>query len=672
MPRIKTSDIKGFDEFQKNCTLIENSVFYNKTRGFEKNSGKGNCFDGETDNYQLLKNLYNALFFIKDLDQESTDNKISGKRFNSFFELLSLFFGYDKQINGKEIHEKFFLERLTQGHEIFNSLKESCIGNTFCLLVGGEKTRGGTMMMPTENIRNNSNSITYKNYSKNSIYWNNIDKDEENTGAFHGLYGITSGIKFALFPSMIKDVTDNKTRELNITHIAKYNPVLSYSSAKSTRFKNAAFPFDNYSLIDNFFPNPLEKDNWEKLFHDYCMTISKINAKEETTYYYNNEDNIIVLLTNSDMKSLQNYNNELNTDYDIITTEKINDFIRILKPVTETLRVHNAMIKANIPSLENQFSSLVYKEVGVNKFANVPTNRKDMVFSYITNFLNFDVWNKINLTNNDQVKKLPEFEFDYDKFVVNSTLPSNNEMESNYNIYKDAKSISENIRSIDSEKLNVNNYDLVDKELAGKASTLRYELLTTNRASLTKRTWAEKPQYKSYSINQLACMLMLARALYRNDFHWAEYIKNEYNLSSDDQGGLSYGTTTYSLDVVGVEKPYEKIMIDSMTQYLMNPLYSVYKNSDEKNRNEELIEKIKAAIYGYEMDFDKRSEFIIPISVNMSIDGIGGFRVNDAIDLDFLPDVYKDNITLAISGISHDISSEWTTNLQLIIKTRVK
>ena len=683
MPKIDKSDINNFSEFEKYCQLIENSVFYNKTRETNQSEKKGNCFDGEVELYQFIKNFYKALHFISSLGGDTAAKKDS-KVFKDFILLLKLFFGYDddseKYIN--DIYYLFFINNLgiKGGDEIFEEFNRTIFNNTFCFLTGtktGKVTYGATTLTPTSNIReNNTNtSIDYNNYNLESIYWYN--KDNSNKNPTSGLYGITSGIKFIPLIATINSLKQNDPNELknvNITHISKYNPVLSYKNVKSNNLSDACFPFDNYILIDNFFPDPTKNEKWENTFWDYFNSIKNINAINKKAYYYNADNNNIVLLKNTNMKSIPKYNEDSDIDYDKISIAELNKITAPAIQVGSFIEPHSISTSENLSNITSKLSSHVVIE---NK--SVLENRTDLVFSYITNFLNIHLWNKIDLKNVQQVEKIIDCQFNIDNFRKMSTdtqeITGATMARLNFGVDANIKKLSDILDSYnpkDNSNISLlNRYTNENPEEAQIYSMLRYGILTTRYSSLAQSLSSNEFKYTEFNRNQLACMLLLARSLYKNDYNWSQYIKEEYGITTESQG-FNLGTTTYSLNIVGVEKPYEKVVRDSLTQKLMNPLYSVYKNSDEKNLQDKIIEKIKQALYGYEFDFDKRSELIIPINVNMSIDGISGLRINDAIELDFLPDIYKNNIVLSINNISHDITNEWKTDLQLIIRTKIK
>lgn len=61
---------------------------------------------------------------------------------------------------------------------------------------------------------------------------------------------------------------------------------------------------------------------------------------------------------------------------------------------------------------------------------------------------------------------------------------------------------------------------------------------------------------------------------------------------------------------------------------------------------------------------------ILPISMNFSVDGIGGLRWGNAIHIDYLPSRYKPEAVLfQITNITHEISpSEWNTSAETIMR----
>jgi len=685
MSVIKTSDIKDFEKFKKYCYLVENSVHFNKIRNENKPLNQGNCFDGEVEHYQFLKNFAYALIFIRDLYDRSSDIT-STEIFENFFELLKIFFGYeDSQKN--EINTALSqISYEMSGDKIYAILKPTCIADSFSMLVGTQpkegagKTWGGTILTVTDTIRTKTKIVEYDNYNLDSIYWWNDTSNKKNKTVINGLYGISSGIKYVNATVNFSDF-ENSSKNLVVDYIGKYNPFLSSKSIKQKSIIDACFPFDNYSLIDNFFPDPTSNEKWEEIFCKYYGSVGSMLSTHFFNYYQSLDKKIILFTNNStstinniEIKCVEEYCDGAYFDYDSLALQSTVTNLSNIISYREALKLTNVSTSIQSSEIIKHFSSRIYYEG-----KKIPDKKIYLNFYYITNMSNMHMWNRFKLTSQEQIEKIKEYKIDYNIFKSNMTLEDQTSIE-NYDISKTEMNVSDIIGKINYDHKDLNNYSIKnDPKYASELSLLRYSYNTfhkdaaTNGLSLYEILYdsIEKVYDNRYNRNQLACMLLLIRALYKNDYNWAQYIKEEYGLVTEDQSGSGYGTTTYSLVNIGVEKPYEKIMKDSLTQKLMNPQYAVYKNTDEKEKNDKIVDSIKSAMWGRDLS-DKRTSAIVPIDVNVTVDGIGGLRSGDAIDLDFLPQIYKDNIVLSISNISHEIGNDWTTTLNLIIKTRLK
>lgn len=127
-----------------------------------------------------------------------------------------------------------------------------------------------------------------------------------------------------------------------------------------------------------------------------------------------------------------------------------------------------------------------------------------------------------------------------------------------------------------------------------------------------------------------------------------------------------------------------KVMRDRLTQKLPNPLYWTVLNIDEKDKNEKIKNKILESIYSYvnekvvNSDENRKinvvDDVILPLNVNITIDGISGLNIGDPIELDFLPDIYSNNTYLIITGLNYEIgpSNNWATNMSLSVKLKGK
>jgi hypothetical protein len=115
---------------------------------------------------------------------------------------------------------------------------------------------------------------------------------------------------------------------------------------------------------------------------------------------------------------------------------------------------------------------------------------------------------------------------------------------------------------------------------------------------------------------------------------------------------------------------------DSLTQKLMAPIYSNPITSNEKLNNDRIKDVVKQIVYSkfesiYNLDPNEIS--LVPLEFNMVIDGISGISIGDVIDCEFLPDIYRSNTVITVTGINSEISgNDWKTNLKITVKAVVK
>jgi len=151
-----------------------------------------------------------------------------------------------------------------------------------------------------------------------------------------------------------------------------------------------------------------------------------------------------------------------------------------------------------------------------------------------------------------------------------------------------------------------------------------------------------------------------------------------------DRYAAGYGNSHVTTTVISYFGAIGKVMKDSLTQALVNPMYATTMNKAESDKNADLRNKIIQAMYSYvkNVDFDSSKkqklnivdDTILPLNVSMKIDGISGLNIGDCIEVDFLPKIYSDNTYLIIMGLDTEVdsSNNWITNIKLGVKLKGK
>jgi len=63
---------------------------------------------------------------------------------------------------------------------------------------------------------------------------------------------------------------------------------------------------------------------------------------------------------------------------------------------------------------------------------------------------------------------------------------------------------------------------------------------------------------------------------------------------------------------------------------------------------------------------------IIPLKLNFTLDGIGGLKFGNVIQIDYLPDRYLKHCYFQITNVSHDLTqTEWTTSVETIMRVNM-
>jgi hypothetical protein len=78
---------------------------------------------------------------------------------------------------------------------------------------------------------------------------------------------------------------------------------------------------------------------------------------------------------------------------------------------------------------------------------------------------------------------------------------------------------------------------------------------------------------------------------------------------------------------------------------------------------------MRIALTNYKKSTDPGNQGILPVSIELEIDGISGIKVGDIFSMDYIPTMYKTRSVFQVSNISHDISSnKWITIIKAVIR----
>ena len=65
----------------------------------------------------------------------------------------------------------------------------------------------------------------------------------------------------------------------------------------------------------------------------------------------------------------------------------------------------------------------------------------------------------------------------------------------------------------------------------------------------------------------------------------------------------------------------------------------------------------------------QKGRLVLPISLTMTIDGVGGLRPGDSFRVDYLPKVYRENCYFMTTKVDHNLDKTgWTTDISAVLK----
>ena len=69
----------------------------------------------------------------------------------------------------------------------------------------------------------------------------------------------------------------------------------------------------------------------------------------------------------------------------------------------------------------------------------------------------------------------------------------------------------------------------------------------------------------------------------------------------------------------------------------------------------------------------EQGQIMLPVSLTMTLDGIGGLQVGNIFSVDYLPELYRENIYFQIMKVGHKVTTAgWDTELEAVMVTRMK
>ena len=125
-----------------------------------------------------------------------------------------------------------------------------------------------------------------------------------------------------------------------------------------------------------------------------------------------------------------------------------------------------------------------------------------------------------------------------------------------------------------------------------------------------------------------------------------------------------------------LQSRYAKVYAQYRDQ-LINAKFDFARNPTSPNRQIALRDALKKYIQ-YPTDNIQRSNQLVapifPFDVELTIDGINGFRYGDVLQFPGLPDRYRRNTVFSIINVVHTVGTDgiWTTKLRCIQRPRIK
>lgn len=155
-----------------------------------------------------------------------------------------------------------------------------------------------------------------------------------------------------------------------------------------------------------------------------------------------------------------------------------------------------------------------------------------------------------------------------------------------------------------------------------------------------------------------------------------------YKLYGTSITNLSYGTlepASPSAELQSADKKSsDKSKEMSTEESLFLILDSIIKFKGKWTRNPKNVEKLKSALNKYILDEtrDEQNKLygdvafpVLPVKLNVSVDGISGIRFGNVIDIDYKPDRYDGTCFFQVTNVIHSISPEtWDTTFETVMR----
>mgnify|MGYP003117198221 CR=1 FL=1 len=214
--------------------------------------------------------------------------------------------------------------------------------------------------------------------------------------------------------------------------------------------------------------------------------------------------------------------------------------------------------------------------------------------------------------------------------------------------------------SVLSDKSIVKSFD-VDLQLTAEAATLaRYGGFSSANKGTTRIDGKKDLGLEAWNI--------LTSATTEEDILTLEQLERFKKIKPDVVTGLQYSSRTIDFKSISTIKEDAKKIIEKVenerSQFLSGVgCYDKRGNFSQYFKQTMLYLINYADLKGTGSNIEKL-QVPIPVEVSLTLDGIGGLKVGDLFDVDYLPELYRKHCYFMISNIGHSVSTAgWETTI---------
>jgi len=214
--------------------------------------------------------------------------------------------------------------------------------------------------------------------------------------------------------------------------------------------------------------------------------------------------------------------------------------------------------------------------------------------------------------------------------------------------------------SVLSDKSIVKSFD-VDLQLTAEAATLaRYGGFSSANKGTTRIDGKKDLGLEAWNI--------LTSATTEEDILTLEQLERFKKIQPDVVTGLQYSSRTIDFKSISTIKEDAKKIIEKVenerSQFLSGVgCYDKRGNFSQYFKQTMLYLINYADLKGTGSNIEKL-QVPIPVEVSLTLDGIGGLKVGDLFDVDYLPELYRKHCYFMISNIGHSVSTTgWETTI---------